>query len=169
MKLVAIILALIVNLTALVAILMFTSGIGILPPEIEDAEKPDPTVADSIHAKEAADRFTSKKEIEQERTHLETRRRALEAESIRVEALKDEVEHLLRKKLEIENQRVEELAKLYEGMKGPEVASVMEGLSDTLIVQVLPKMKERLAAKVLSAMQPGRAARISRLMTTWNE
>ena len=169
MKLVAIILALIVNLTALVAILMFTSGIGILPPEIEDEEKLDPAVADSIRAKEPADWLASKKEIEQERTHLETRQRALEAEIIRVEVIKNEVEHLLRKKLEMENQRVEELAKLYEGMKGNEVASVMEGLSDTLIVQILPKMKERQAAKVLSAMHPGRAARISRMMTTWNE
>ncbi len=169
MKLVAIILALIVNFTALVAILLFTSGIGILPPETEDGEKPDPAVADSVRAKEAAHRLASEKETEQEMTLLETRRRTLEAESIRVEVLKDEVEQLLRKKLEMENQRVEELAKLYEGMKGKEVASVMEGLSDTLIVQVLPKMKERQAAKVLSAMQPGRAARISRMMTTWNE
>ncbi|RKY72783.1 MAG: hypothetical protein DRP97_00130 [Candidatus Latescibacterota bacterium] len=169
MKLVAIILALIVNLTALVAILMFTSGIGILPPDTEDGEKLDPAVADSMRVKEPDDRIASKKEIEQERARLETRQRALEAEAIRVEALKDEVEHLLRKKLEMENQRVEELAKLYEGMKGNEVASVMEGLSDTLIVQILPKMKERQAAKVLSAMHPGRAAKISRMMTTWNE
>ena len=164
-KIAAIILALTVNFIALVAVAWFT-GTGVQPPEMGGEDKLDEAMADSIAAEETAEREAPAQEIKQEMASLEKQRREMEAEIIRVEMLRSEVENLLRQKRDIETQRIEQLAKLYESMKGNEVALVMEGLSDSLIVQILPKMKERQAAKVLSAIQPGRAARISRMMTT---
>ena len=99
--------------------------------------------------------------FEKEKKDLTEQRKALEVEKRELELLKLEVESLLTKKQSAQEEKLNMLVQLYDGMKAEEVASVMENLDDSTIVAVLPKMKAQHAAKVLGLLNPKRAAKIS--------
>lgn len=82
----------------------------------------------------------------------------------------DKIDRLVSAKLfkieEVESAKVQQLAKLYDGMQAPAVAQLMANLDDNTIVQLLPKMNSKQASAVLALMPPQRAAKLSKQMMT---
>lgn len=62
-------------------------------------------------------------------------------------------------------QKLKQLAKVYEQMKASSVAAILTNMSDEEAIEVLANMKPRNAAKVLASLEPERAAKLSRLLT----
>lgn len=78
-----------------------------------------------------------------------------------LESLKVEVRSLIEIRNEQENERLDNLAEIYNDMIPVQLVHVMQGIPDSVIVQVLPRMDKRKAGKVLESMPPQRAAVIS--------
>jgi flagellar motility protein MotE (MotC chaperone) len=64
------------------------------------------------------------------------------------------------------NDRVVNLAKLYDGMEAAAVAKLMANLDDSIVVALIPRMKQKNASDVLSMIPPVRAAAISKQIIT---
>ncbi|HID95621.1 MAG TPA: hypothetical protein EYP53_06155 [Candidatus Latescibacteria bacterium] len=103
--------------------------------------------------------------IEEERQKLERERLELRDEKERLSRLKKEVEGLLGRLNSLQDQRVMELARLYNSMRADKAAAIARSLDDSTVAKILVRMRARQAAEVLSALEPARAARITDRMS----
>ncbi len=62
--------------------------------------------------------------------------------------------------------RINNIAKLYDGMDQRAVAQLMANLDDNTVVLILPRMKTKNASAVMSLLPPKRAAKLSKQMIT---
>lgn len=85
-----------------------------------------------------------------------------------LESLKIEVEGLLKTKKRKNEEKLNDLAKIYNGMNPIQLAEVMTGMHDSLIAEILPRMKNQKVSKILESMPPERAAAISALLLGGN-
>ena len=129
-------------------------------------------IADSIAAeamKDSLRRVQEEEEYrkkEEEKIRLTTLRLEIERSRQELEALKEDMDNLLKHAKTPPDSSLVRLVKLYEAMKPPKAALIMEALSDSMIVEILPRMKGRQAAKILSAFKdPKRGAMLTRMMT----
>ncbi|MBN4076262.1 hypothetical protein JYT16_00945 [Gemmatimonas aurantiaca] len=104
--------------------------------------------------------------LEQEKAKLASREKELNAQEKKLTALENEVDQKLKKVDQIEANRLNGLAKLYNSMKHDQVARMIVKLNDDTIVRILPRMKTANAAKILGLLPPARGARISQKMIT---
>ena len=75
--------------------------------------------------------------------------------------LRKEIEELLELQSGKEQERVESLVKIYEGMKPKDAARIFDTLDLDVLVMVMSKMSERKVAPVLAAMNPERARTVT--------
>ncbi|MEE9553075.1 MAG: hypothetical protein V3W18_02160 [candidate division Zixibacteria bacterium] len=85
-----------------------------------------------------------------------------------LESLKLEVEGLLETKKRKNEEQLNDLAKIYDGMNPIQLAEVMTGMNDSLVVEILPRMKRQKVSKILESMPPERAAVISAMLLGGN-
>jgi len=104
--------------------------------------------------------------IEEEKARLAQKESVLDK---RESELKGQHRDLDRKLLTLEkaeSSRINQLAKLYDGMDAQSVARLMASLDDETVVSIMPRMKLKNASTVLSLMPSQRAARLSKRMIT---
>jgi flagellar motility protein MotE (MotC chaperone) len=142
------------------------SQVAALPDSVIQA-----MVADSLAAAEAREdsiRYAQEleyQEKEQTGIRLTTLRLELERNRQELEALKEDMDNLLKQAKTPPDSSIVRLVKLYEAMKPEKAALIMESLSDAMIVEMLPRMKRRQAARILSAIKdPKRGAALTRKM-----
>jgi flagellar motility protein MotE (MotC chaperone) len=75
--------------------------------------------------------------------------------------LRKEIEELLELQSGQEQQRIDSLVKIYEGMKPKDAARIFDTLDLDVLVMVMSKMSERKVAPVLAAMNPERARTVT--------
>ena len=80
--------------------------------------------------------------------------------------LRISVEKLLKQKDAAEQQRIIELAKMYEKMPSDRGATVIGNLDIDLAISILSKMKTKSAAKILASMDREKAAKITTAFST---
>ena len=85
---------------------------------------------------------------------LKAAEKELERKYQELSKLKAEIEALLDTQKEQEQERVESLVKIYEGMKPKDAARIFDTLDIDILVTVLSKMSERKVSPVLAAMNP---------------
>ncbi len=102
--------------------------------------------------------------VSDEMAELESEKNKLLSEKQELEKLRDEIARLLAKKSKAEEERMYNLAKIYDGMDQERLAEVFTRMNDTLIVNILPKMKANNASLVLEYLPPGRSAQISHML-----
>jgi len=71
--------------------------------------------------------------------------------------LKDEIESLLGKQQKMEEDRLESLVKIYEGMKPKEAATIFNTLDLDVLLAVIGRMNERKSGPILASMDPDKA------------
>jgi flagellar motility protein MotE (MotC chaperone) len=74
-----------------------------------------------------------------------------------LKALKDEVNILLEKYNQKEDEKIQSLVKIYESMKPKDAAKILEELEMPILLQVINKMKEAKAAPILAQMSAEKA------------
>jgi len=117
----------------------------------------EPEVAQSESEQAEVSIFNERKEIEEQKQQLDKDKNDLEK-------MRVEVEQLMSQKHQDAEDRMYELAKIYDGMDQENVADVFSKMSDTLVVAILPKMKPKNASKVLEYLSSERSAELSRKM-----
>lgn len=75
--------------------------------------------------------------------------------------LRTEIEILLEKQSEAEQQRIASLVKIYEGMKAKDAARIFNTLDMDVLLEVMDRMSERKSAPIIAAMNPERARSIT--------
>ena len=85
----------------------------------------------------------------------------IEKEKAELEKLREDVTEKAQAQKREEEERLYNLAKIYEGVDPVQLAVVMANMDDSLVVAILQKMKSQKAGKILESMPVERAAKIS--------
>jgi flagellar motility protein MotE (MotC chaperone) len=83
--------------------------------------------------------------------------------------IKADIEALLKKQTEQEDQRIASLVKIYEGMKAKDAARIFDSLEMDVLLQVMTKMSERKSAPILAAMSPEKARNVTIMLAEQNK
>jgi flagellar motility protein MotE (MotC chaperone) len=98
--------------------------------------------------------------INDEKNMVKNQRDSLNLELQKLEAVRDEIQNLLAARADVNEGKLNDLAKIYDGMDQERLVEVFNQLEDSLIAAILPRMKSANASLVLEFMQPDRSARI---------
>ncbi len=120
---------------------------------VEEPVKADSAGVEQLQSAEA--------EIQSKSDSLAQQMETIRTETAELEKLKAELQELLAAKNKDEEEKLYNLAKIYDGMDPVQLAGVMSGINDSIVVAILPKMKSQKASKILESMPADRAARIS--------
>lgn len=106
--------------------------------------------------------------IEQRERDLEQREKLLQAAEKKVEqkvselnTLKMQMEQLLGKQQDAENESTRQLVKIYESMKPKDAATIFNDMQGDILLRIISTMSERKSALILAAMDPVKARDIS--------
>lgn len=109
-----------------------------------------------------------RRELEERERTLVQREGLLAAAEHRIEqkieeltGIKSEIEDLIRKYDEQEEEQLSGLVKIYETMKPKDAAKIFNGLDMEILLQVIERMKASKTAPVLAAMTPERAKEVT--------
>jgi flagellar motility protein MotE (MotC chaperone) len=126
-------------------------------PEEEMGGESSMTAEDSL---EQVDWLTA------EKTALTERESEVSLRERELEKLNTEVSQKLLVLEQAETTRINNLAKLYDGMDQRAVAKLMANLDNNTVVVILPRMKTKNASAVMSLLPSQRAAKLSKMMIT---
>lgn len=152
-----------------------------------DAAKADVKTADKKDWKDAQDTTLDESEIRQDvykdlmqrRVQLDGREKELQKREALVAAtnaeitakvkeltsLKTELEALLKRQNEAEDQNTARLVKIYEGMKPKDAARIFNDLDMDVLISVVSKMGEKKSALVIAAMDADKARRLTLMLS----
>ncbi len=136
-------------------------------PEWRDANDSNLDIT-SVKVEMFKDLAKRRKQIEKSEKDLHVREALLKAAKQEIDRkyqeltrLRKEIEALLDKQSEEEQERIDSLVKIYEGMKPKDAARIFNTLDIDVLVSVISKMSERKVSPVLAAMNPERVRTIT--------
>lgn len=107
-----------------------------------------------------------REELERRQKELKRLEGEVDKKIEQLNQLRVQVEKLLEQKGAEEQNRVTELAKMYEKMPADKAAAVIGNLEPPLAISILGNMKTKSAAKVLSVMERDKAAKLTTAFST---
>lgn len=144
-------------------------------PKWRDASDSDFNLANTKTElyKELADRRTKldaqEKQLHVKEAMLQATAKELELKYQELEKLKKELENLLQIQSEKEEDRVNSLVKIYEGMKPKDAARIFDTLDLDVLVSVIGRMSERKISPIMAAMNPERAKTVTIMLAEQNK
>ncbi len=109
-----------------------------------------------------------REEIEARARELDEKEKLLQVTESRIDekiaemnGLRAEIENLLGKQQEVEEERFKKLVKIYENMKPKDAAKIFNELQFNVLMSIVDRMSERKTAPILAAMDPIRARYLS--------
>lgn len=115
-----------------------------------------------------ADLLKQRKRLEERETALVQKEALLSAAEQALDrkyqemlALRTDIEDLLGKQSKEEDERIDSLVKIYEGMKAKEAAGIFNTLDLDILVEVISRMSERKVSPILASMNPERARTVT--------
>lgn len=120
-------------------------------------------------AKRRKDIEAKEKELAMREALLKTASSELEQKYQELNTLKADIQELLKKQTEQEDQRIASLVKIYEGMKAKDAARIFDSLDMDVLLQVVTKMSERKSAPIIAAMSPDRARNVTIMLAEQNK
>lgn len=107
-----------------------------------------------------------REELERRQKELKRLEGEVDKKIEQLNQLRVQVEKLLQQKKAEEQDRVTELAKMYEKMSADKAAAVIGNLETPLAISILGKMKTKSAAKILNTMERDKAAKLTTAFST---
>ena len=78
--------------------------------------------------------------------------------------IQQDISRLIAQREQLQNERLQKLAAVYEQMRPEVAAPIIQELPDITIASLFTRMKERQAARIMGELPPDRAAEIARRM-----
>lgn len=97
------------------------------------------------------------RELDQRLAVLSAAEGQIDAKIQKLREIQTTIEGLIEKHEDQENQKIENLVKIYTAMKPKDAARIFEQMDMPILIQVVKGMKERVSAAILSNMSPDRA------------
>lgn len=101
------------------------------------------------------------REMDEKEKLLQVTEERLDKKITEMNGLRAEIEELLGKQQEVEEDRFKKLVKIYENMKPKDAANIFNELQFNVLISVVDRMSERKTAPILAAMDPIRARYLS--------
>lgn len=120
-------------------------------------------------SKRRKDLEAKEKELVLREALLKAAQAELEQKTGELTNIKTEIEDLLKKQTEQEDQRIASLVKIYEGMKAKDAARIFNSLEMDVLLQVVTKMSERKSAPIIAAMEADKARNLTILLAEQNK
>lgn len=120
-------------------------------------------------SKRRKDVEAKEKELVMREALLKAAQAELEQKTNELNTIKADIESLLKKQTEQEDQRIASLVKIYEGMKAKDAARIFDSLEMDVLLQVITKMSERKTAPILAAMDAEKARNLTILLAEQNK
>lgn len=120
-------------------------------------------------SKRRKDLESKEKELVLREALLKAAQAELEQKTAELSNIKTEIEDLLKKQTEQEDQRIASLVKIYEGMKAKDAARIFNSLEMDVLLQVVTKMSERKSAPIIAAMEADKARNLTILLAEQNK
>ena len=130
------------------------------PFEMTTVEGLEDVARDLVQRREAIEMREA--EIELLEQALLANRQDVEREITRLEKLRDDITALVAQADEQEEQRLQQLVKVYETMKAKKAAAIFDQLELPVLMPVAKRMRETKLASVMAAMNPGKAKLVTR-------
>jgi flagellar motility protein MotE (MotC chaperone) len=131
---------------------LIQSGKAAISPEIEKANQ------------EKQEFEKSKQQLESEQSDLKTQKLQLVKDREDLEAIKRQIDSLRVSQSKAVEDKMYNLAKIFDGMDKQQAAKVFAQMEDSLVISILPKMKPTNASLILQYMEPVRSAQITKLI-----
>ncbi len=120
-------------------------------------------------SKRRRDLETREKELSMREALLKAGQAELEQKYQELTIIKADIEELLKKQTEEEDERIASLVKIYEGMKAKDAARIFNSLDMDVLMQVVTKMSERKSAPIIAAMDPEKARNVTIMLAEQNK
>lgn len=120
-------------------------------------------------SKRRKDLESKEKELVLREALLKAAQAELEQKTSELTNIKTEIEDLLKKQTEQEDERIASLVKIYEGMKAKDAARIFNSLEMDVLLQVVTKMSERKSAPIIAAMEAEKARNLTILLAEQNK
>lgn len=137
-------------------------------PQGTSSKNNESTVVDDIELNHFARLRDRKKELdkrEEDLNRLEAeisqQREEVEQKLKELEDVRRKISSVLEEKVQVDDQRVENLVQFYSNMKAPQAAKIIETIDEGLAVQVIARMKKKNAADIMNLLKPEKAQAIS--------
>ncbi len=105
------------------------------------------------------------RQLEKKEERIQLLDRELKEKTEAIERARLDIQAVVKNSEDLEQKRIESLARIYGSMRPEEAATILETLPDELIIAILRAIDEdRQKAKILERMETQRAGRISKLM-----
>jgi flagellar motility protein MotE (MotC chaperone) len=114
--------------------------------------------------KEKQEFETSKQQLEAEKDDLKQQKIQLLKDKEDVESIKKQIDSLRTSQAKAVEDKMYNLAKIFDGMEKQQAAKVFAQMEDSLVIAILPKMKPANASLILQYMEPTRSAQITKLI-----
>lgn len=101
-------------------------------------------------------------EVARKEERLNVIKMDIEARLAELRKVRDDIESLVRKINEADNERTKKIVKIYETMSPEEAAARIEGLDKEMAVMILSTMSERKAAKILGLVDVKKSVEFSK-------
>lgn len=154
-------------------VLLFSAVFGVKPAQFGDylrekAKEMQTEIMQKAVTKpkaepEKSEDDTERQQIKAELEHLEQQRLQLQKERQEIESVKKQIEKLKSQPV-FDEDRIYNLAKIFDTMDKEKVAEIFGQMQDSLVVAILPRMKPANASQVLQNMEPARSALISKMI-----
>jgi len=93
-------------------------------------------------------------EIAQQRKEMEQKLKELEE-------VRKSISSKLEEKVQVDDQKIQDLVAFYSNMKPPQAAKIIETIDEALAVRIIEKMKKKNAADIMNLLKPEKAKTIS--------
>lgn len=131
---------------------------GTVPSAVASYEE---EVSDSTEIENPED---SEEELMSKADSLDRQMIIIDAARVQLESLRVKVEGKMKVRNDESDKKLDDLAKIYNGMNPVQLAEIMGGMSNSMIVEILPRMKKPKVSKILESLPPERAAVLSALL-----
>jgi flagellar motility protein MotE (MotC chaperone) len=128
------------------------SGKAAVSPEAEKADQ------------EKQEFEKSKQQLESEQNDFKSQKMQLVKDKEDLENIKRQIDSLRTSQAKAIEDKMYNLAKIFDGMEKQQAAKVFAQMQDSLVISILPKMKPANASLILQYMEPVRSAQITKLI-----
>ncbi len=127
----------------------------------------DTTAADTLLTDEQRrylEDMARKDRLDIRETDIDRQEMELQARLDSLSGIQQDITRLIAQREQLQNERLEKLAAVYEQMRPEVAAPIIQELPDITIASLFTRMQERQAARIMGQLPPDRAAEIARRM-----
>lgn len=101
------------------------------------------------------------RDLDQREKLLQAAEKKVDEKVLEMNNLRKEIDQLLNTQQQMQDERIKQLVKIYEGMKPKDAANIFNDMQFEVLLPIIDMMSERKVAPIMAAMTPAKAREVS--------